>query len=261
MPRYFDVLADYSDADFRRLEEMLACLLHHPNSQLYPRQIPIAGADSKWLEARKGIISDLLATLQGGPTGGRDLYKRCGLRLPPQLIRIRVLDAELRTQLGGLGDITAPIEETAGLSIRPKHIFIVENLQSGLAFADLEGAVVIMRLGYGVDVLEWLLWLQSAQCIYWGDIDTHGFAILNRARTYHPDMKTVLMDEATLLQHRELWVEEKEQHPATELPWLTASEQKLYQSIKRNAWGQHIRLEQERIGWDVAWNAIQAIIR
>jgi len=41
-----------------------------------------------------------------------------------------------------------------------------------------------MRLGYAVDVLGQLPWLQEAQCIYWGDIDTHGFAILNRARTY-----------------------------------------------------------------------------
>ncbi|HEM7876570.1 TPA: hypothetical protein U2L31_002953, partial [Burkholderia contaminans] len=30
---------------------------------------------------------------------------------------------------------------------------------------------------------------------------------------------------------------------------------------KGNAWGQQVRLEQERIRWDVAWNAIQASIR
>src|SRR5690606_25451529 len=61
LPRYFDVLADYSDADFRRLAEMLAWISSNPNSDLYPRQIPVAGADSKWLESRKGLISDLVA--------------------------------------------------------------------------------------------------------------------------------------------------------------------------------------------------------
>lgn len=261
LPRYFDVLADYSDADFCRLTEMLDWINLNPKSHLYPRQIPVAGADSKWLDSRKGLISDLVATLQCDPTGDRDFFRRCGLRPQPQLIRMRVLDPGLRAQLGGLGDISAPYEEVAGLGIRPMHVFIVENLQTGLAFDDLAGTVVIMRLGYAVDVLGRLPWLQPAQCIYWGDIDTHGFAILNRARTYIPELKTVLMDEATLLSHRDLWVEEKDQHSSTELPLLTNAEQKLYQSIKGNACGQQVRLEQERIRWDAAWDAIQASIR
>jgi hypothetical protein len=261
LPRYFDVLADYSDADFRRLAEMLDWINRNPKSNLYPRQIPVAGADSKWLDSRKGIISDLIATLQGDPIGERDFFRRCGLRAQPQLMRMRVLDPELRARLGGLGDISAPCEEVASIGIRPKNVFVVENLQTGLAFDDLPGAVVIMRLGYAVDVLGQLPWLQQAQCIYWGDIDTHGFAILNRARTYIPSLKTVLMDESTLMSHRDLWVEEKDQHSSTELPLLTSTEQKLYQSIKGNAWDQQVRLEQERIRWDVAWNAIQASIR
>ncbi len=176
-------------------------------------------------------------------------------------MRMRVLDPDLRARFGGLGDISAPCDEVARISIRPKNVFVVENLQTGLAFDDLPGAVVIMRLGYAVDVLGQLPWLQQAQCIYWGDIDTHGFAILNRARTYIPSLKTVLMDESTLMSHRDLWVEEKDQHSSTELPLLTNTEQKLYQSIKGNAWDQQVRLEQERIRWDVAWNAIQASIR
>lgn len=169
-PRYFDVLADYGDADFRRLAEMLGWINLNPKSNLYPRQIPIAGADSKWLDSRKGLISDLVATLQGDPTGERDFFRRCGLRAQPQLMRMRVLDPELRARLGGLGDISAPCEEVASVGIRPKNVFVVENLQTGLAFDDLPGAVVIMRLGYAVDVLGQLPWLQQAQCIYWGDI-------------------------------------------------------------------------------------------
>jgi hypothetical protein len=40
---------------------------------------------------------------------------------------------------------------------------------------------------------------------------------------------------------------------------LTEPEQAVYHSIKRNAWGQNVRLEQERIAWDVAWNVMQRI--
>ncbi len=145
------------------------------------------------------------------------------------------------------------------MDIQPARVFIVENLQTGLAFEDLAGSVVIMRLGYGVDVLGQIPWLQQARCIYWGDIDTHGFAILNRARTCLPDVETVLMDESTLLIHRELWVEEKDQHPAMTLPLLSGVEQQLFQTLKSNTLGQQVRLEQERICWDLAWQAIQAI--
>jgi hypothetical protein len=113
-----------------------------------------------------------------------------------------------------------------------------------------------MGLGYGVDVLGKIPWLNRARCIYWGDIDTHGFAILNRARSYLPGLETVLMDEATLLSHKELWVQEKEQHPSTELPLLTETELKLFQLLKNNALGQQVRLEQERIYWETAWAAV-----
>jgi hypothetical protein len=174
---------------------------------------------------------------------------------------MRILDAEMRSRFGGLSDISAPCDELAGMRIRPAHIFIVENLQTGLAFHDLPGTVAIMRLGYAVDVLGQLPWLQHAQCIYWGDIDTHGFAILNRARTYIPSLKSVLMDESTLLDHRDLWGEEKSQHHSIELALLTNVEQKLYQSLKSNQYGQQVRLEQERVRWDLAWTAVQASIR
>lgn len=261
LPRYFDVLAAYDDANFGRLVDMLDWINLNPNSNLYPRQIPVSGVDSKWLDSRKSLISDLVATLNEDLTGERDFFRRCGLRAQPQLIRMRVLDPELRARLGGLGDVSVPCEELASINLRPSNAFIVENLQTGLAFDDLPGAVVIMRLGYAVDVLGQLPWLKQAQCTYWGDIDTHGFAILNRARTYLPRLKTVLMDEPTLMSHRDLWVEERNQHSSTELPLLTNPERKLYQVLKGNTCGQQIRLEQERISWKVAWPVIQASIR
>jgi hypothetical protein len=68
LQRYFDVLAGYDDADFRRLLEMLEWISGNPNSGLYPRQIPVAGVDSKWLESCKGLISDLVFD-DSGSTG------------------------------------------------------------------------------------------------------------------------------------------------------------------------------------------------
>jgi len=254
LPKYYRVLADYDDTNFHRLTEILSWICANPNSGLYPRQIPVSGIDSKWLESHKGLVCELVSAIHGNKE--RDFFKACGLKPQPQLIRVRILDPEIRNQLGGLGDIYAPREEIANLNIKPTNVFIVENLQTGLAFEDLVGSIVIMALGYSVEVLGRISWLHHARCIYWGDIDTHGFAILNRARTYLPSLETVLMDEQTLLAHRDLWVQEKEQSAAFELPLLTKSEQELFLSLKNNLFGKQVRLEQERICWDAAWKTI-----
>ena len=253
--RYFDVLADYSDADYQRLYTMLDWIIANPNSNLYPRQLPIAGLDSKWLEGRKGLLSDLVATVKGD-TSERDFFPLCGLKPLPYPIRMRVLDQEIRNKIGGLSDISAPCDELAALNLSVSSVFVVENLQTGLAFPDMPGTVVIMRLGYNVDVLARLPWIAKARCMYWGDLDTHGFAILNRARTYLPHLQSLLMDEETLLSHKALWVDEKQQNAAEELPLLTDAEQAVYRGIKQHLWGQNIRLEQERIAWDYAWNSL-----
>lgn len=260
LSRYFDVLADYSDADFRRLAEMLEWISNHPNTDLYPRQLPVSGLDSKWLDGRKGLLTDLVAAIQEDSSSDLDFYRRCGLKAPPLLVRMRVLDQALRTRVGGVGDITAPVDDLAGINLPASHVFIVENLQTGLAMSDMPGAVVFMRLGYNVDVLARLPWLARAKCTYWGDLDTHGFAILHRARSYIPELQSVLMDEDTLLRHKALWVDENEQHPAAELTLLTEAEQGLYRDLKQQRWGQNVRLEQERIDWDAAWSALQRSI-
>jgi len=257
LPRYFDVLADYSDADYQRLTEMLDWIASHPNSNLYPRQLPVSGLDSKWLDGRKGLLTDLVAAIQEDSSSDLDFYQRCGLKAPPLLVRMRVLDQSLRAHVGGVGDITTPVDDLAGISWPVSHVFIVENLQTGLAMSDMPGAVVFMRLGYNVDVLARLPWLARARCIYWGDLDTHGFAILHRARSYIPELQSVLMDEETLLRHKALWVDEGAQHSAAELTLLTKDEQQLYRDLKQQRWGQNVRLEQERIDWTTAWNVLQ----
>jgi hypothetical protein len=262
LPGCYNALASFEDADFLRITGMLSWICANPGSGLYPRQIPVAGVDSKWLESHKRLICELVSSIQGTKEqekNGRDFFKVCGLKPQPQLIRMRILDPEIKSRFGGLGDISTPWEEAADLNIKPTYVFIVENLQTGLAFEDLPGSVVIMALGYGVDVLGDLPWLRNARCVYWGDIDTHGLAILNRARTYLPSLETALMDEPTLFANRDLWVKEEKQSTASELPLLTDREQELFLSLKNNSWGQQVRLEQERICWDAAWKVIKAI--
>ena len=254
LAKHYRFLAECNEEDFLRLIETIKWIYNNPKSNLYPRQIPVAGVDSKWLGSHKGLVTELVAVIKGEDSN--DFYKTCGLKPLPQLIRMRILDTQLRSITGGLCDISVPWEEAAELAIKPACIFIVENLQSGLAFNDLPCSLVIMGLGYNVESLGRLPWLCDARCIYWGDIDTHGFAILNRARKYIPELGSILMDKAVLLDYRDLWVKEEKPCAAVELPLLTNDEQELYTSLKTNKWGQNIRLEQERICWDTAWKVI-----
>jgi len=258
LPRYFDALADYSGSDLLRLEALLAWIQDNPRSDLYPRQIPLAGMDTKWLEARAPLVADLVAALQPDDAEVSGFHQRCGLKEAPHIVRLRLLDQSLRARVGGLGDIAAPIGEVADLRLPVSRVFIVENVQTGLCFKDCPGSVVFMGLGYGVGALGRLPWLTQAECIYWGDLDTHGFAILNRVRACLPNAVSVLMDQATLMSHRSLWVEEKEQFGALALPLLTVEEQAVYQGLKQHRWGLNVRLEQERIAWNEAWRVLSS---
>ena len=254
LARLYPVLADYPNTDFERLLAILDWLDRNPDSGLYPRQLPIAGVDSKWLESRRAVMTELLAVLRSpGGAAGTDFFSLSGLRRAPSMARMRVLDPALRASVGGLADLSAPVPQLASLTWQPSTVLIVENLQTGLALDDLPGTVAFMGLGYGAEVLAQLPWLRSANVLYWGDIDTHGFAILHRVRGALPHVHSLLMDEATLLRSRSLWSEEPTQHGATELSALTAEERALYQALKAQTFGQNVRLEQERIAWEMAW--------
>lgn len=256
LSRHFDVLADYTEEDFRKLETMLAWLEAHRGSNLYPRQLPVPGLDSKWLETRTSLIRGLLEVLCGEAASGRDFYELCGLKRPPRLIRLMLLDESLRAHMGGIRDLSVPAEELWQLNLPAARIYVVENLQTGLAFDDLPGSIVFMRLGYGIDVFHDLPWVMRADCVYWGDLDTHGLRILGRLRTCLPRVRSLLMDEDTLLSHRALWGEESEQVSDPEVAGLTGNEQLLYRRLKQQHWGVNVRLEQERIAWHYAWGAL-----
>lgn len=93
--------------------------------------------------------------------------------------------------------------------------------------------------------------------MYWGDIDTHGLAILVRVRQAAAHVRPVLMDLPTLLAHRQQWVMEGKQYRDTLPPTLTANEAELYATLTRGTLGDKVRLEQEYIRFDVVAEALQ----
>lgn len=98
--------------------------------------------------------------------------------------------------------------------------------------------------------LRWCWVVHACELYYWGDIDTHGFAILDQLRGHFPHTQSLLMDQATLLAHAQQWGSEP-QALLRDLPRLNAEETALFNDLRDNRLRLNLRLEQERIsfGW------------
>jgi len=230
--------------------EVWAKLGAHPRPGLYLRQIDIPGVDTKLIETHQTLLSELLDIALPPESidsaAVRRFEARYGLLVKRPLVRFRVLDPRYR--IGGLSDIATPAPEFAALDLPVERVFITENEINGLVFPDVSDAAVIFGLGYGLDRLGEVDWLRRKEISYWGDIDTHGFAILDRLRATFPNVRSLLMDRETLVEHRLLWV--REAVPAKgPLSRLTESEGSLFDDLVQNRIGEQVRLEQERIGF------------
>lgn len=214
------------------------------DSGRYLREIDAPGVDTKFVERRRPVLAALL----GVPTTG--FVGALGLRGKPELVRLRI--DPLLGVFGGLSDLTARVEEVAAATIRARTAVVVENEITFLTVPIPPGGVVLWGKGFEVDRTGSLPWLADAEVHYWGDLDTHGFAILNRLRAWLPQTQSFLMDCDTLLQHRDRWGQESKPTRAR-LDGLTHSEAALYGDLVSDRWGVAVRLEQERIDW--AWVA------
>jgi len=227
----------------------------HPRPGVYLRQVDIAGVNSKFIEAHKRVLiqwldqvlpPEVIDTTASGVSG---FVRRYGFRDKPQRIRLRVLDPTHALFPGaGDADITLDAASFARLAPAASRVFITENEINFLAFPQVSDSLLIFGAGYGFEALGQAAWLARCKVFYWGDIDTHGFAILDQLRTYLPHACSLLMDRATLLTFEAQWgVEDKQ--TLRDLPRLNVEECALYDDLRDNRLGLSLRLEQERIGF------------
>lgn len=143
--------------------------------------------------------------------------------------------------------------ELAALPLRPRIVFVVENLES-VPMEAAPDAVVVHGSGYAVGKLGDIPWIRDARIIYRGDIDSHGFLILHRIRSRCPDVTSVLMDTDTLDSYRDLWASEPDPTAAV-VNNLTLSQTAALEAIPVHG---HVRMDQERIRWSAAMAVLRA---
>jgi hypothetical protein len=211
----------------------------------YLREINVPGVDTKFVERHRPLLAQLL----GVPSAGPGFLAGLGLGAKPETVRLRPSPAVGLT--AGLSDLTVRLDELAKLDLTVACALVIENEITFLSVPVPSDGVVLWGKGFEVDRAGALPWLADAEVVYWGDLDTHGFAILNQLRAWLPQTRSVLMDRGTLLAHRDRWVAEPSP-TAARLDRLTSEELALYQDLVTDRLGERVRLEQERVAWNWA---------
>ncbi|MCF6743721.1 hypothetical protein E9529_05410 [Blastococcus sp. KM273128] len=263
LQRPHDVLA--ATDDWPLLLELAGWIREHPRPGIFPRQIPLAGVHTKVLERNTGLLGRLLEALLPAeaiePTG-RSFAARFGFAEDGRRIRIRGDAAALGVPGEGDADVEWDVSTLAAFDPVGRTItelLVLENKTSFRTAPAAPGRLVLWGAGYGVDeLLATLPWRDKVAVRYWGDIDTHGFAMLAAVRRIAPHTTSVLMDTETLLAHRPFWSTERT--PRTDvLVHLTEAEQALYTALRTDAYGPAVRLEQEFVRFDLVEDALSTV--
>jgi len=253
-----------------RLLDCVVWRKHHPHPDIYLRQVSLPGIDSKFIEQNRSVLAALLdlalppEQIKAEATGVKQFECRFGFRSKPEKIRFRLLDTRLALLPGTDADISLTtndfrsLHQKSAFASQLKRVFITENEINFLAFPPQNNSMVIFGAGYGFDALAEATWLTQKEIFYWGDIDTHGFIILDQLRSKFAHVQSILMNESTLMAHQEFWGQELKPE-YRELHQLTDDEQNLYQALLANKHAEHLRLEQERIRYDDLISALSSI--
>jgi hypothetical protein len=208
------------------------------------REITAPGVDTKFVERHRAVLARWLG-IEPGP----GLAAGLGLYTAAPTVRLRFGPGVLGLP-AALTEGTFRVAELARLPVEPATAVVVENEATYLTVPVPERGIVVWGKGFEVDRLGALPWLRPVDIHYWGDLDTHGFAILDRLRAWLPQARSFLMDRQTLLAHRDRWVREPTPTAAT-LTRLQPAEAELYEDLVADRLGESVRLEQERVDW--AW--------
>ena len=249
------------------LLDVVEWMRQHPQPGIYLRQVDIPGIHTKFIEGHKAVLSELFdralpaQAIAGQHKGASQFCARYGFLEKTAALRFRVLDPALALLPGpDMPDITLDAVSFSRLDIAVTRVFVTENETNFLAFPSVPEAIVIFGKGYGWETLGRAEWLSRCTIYYWGDIDTHGFAILDQLRRKFGHVESLLMDHQTLDAHKALWGQESRQ-VVHDLPCLTPEERRLFDELRDNRPGVGVRLEQEHVGFGRLENALSLISR
>jgi hypothetical protein len=144
-----------------RRSNIVAWLQAHRRPGVYLRQVDISGVHSKFIEAHRGVLAELLdialppEAIDASVSGAGQFAARYGFRDKPALIRFRILDPERALLPGGpVQDVTLDAAGFAQLDAPAARVFITENEINFLAFPQMRDSLVVFGKGYGFETTQ-----------------------------------------------------------------------------------------------------------
>lgn len=237
--------------------QVLDFLVAHPWPQLFARELPLP-LDTKFVERNRGILRswlDLVLPPHAIRADEEHFDRRFGLRYVEPLISVRFLDEAVRQRANlPWSECAIPLHSLASHPIAAESVLIVENKINLLTLPPIAGAIALGGLGNSVSDLRYVTWLSQLAVWYWGDIDVDGFEILSRLRTVFPNVRSLFMDQKSLIALRPTVRGVGNGRLGSLGMNLLPEEAAAFQVCS----GSNLRIEQERIPQDFVVSHIQA---
>ena len=223
------ILLDNMDI-WDKVLEIKIFFVKNPRPNIYIRELPIIGIDTKFIEKHKKVIDKVLMEVCEYNENIKILAnfgfeKKYFLKYPKNRIRFKNRE---------WNDIEINIEDL--YKFKEKKLFIIENLQTYLAMPVIEDYLIVFGKGFQVGVLK----NQAFEIIYWSDLDKAGFSMLGMVRSF-ARTTSFLMDLETFKKFEDLAVKDNDRNYSNLN--LTDKEKICFEYIKTK----NKRLEQERI--------------
>lgn len=246
---------------WERIILVIDFFLKYPKPNIYIRELPIEGVDTKFIQHHRKVIDTLLQEVLSekfyNPSivklSNYGFEKKYGLKYPLNRIRFKTL----KTKIESLEDIEISTKAFNSLELRADYVLIIENLTTFLAFPLYKNMLIIYGGGFRAANFKEIDLSFAKKIFYWGDIDTYGYAILSNLREVLPQIDSFLMDMDTLKRFIHLCVQEPVQSNS-KLKNLTTKELEVFDALQNGDF-KGLRLEQERIPMKYAANLISNI--
>jgi hypothetical protein len=247
-----DVVA--AAADWSLLLAVADWVAANPRPGVHIRALPVPGAHTKLVEDNRSLLAGLLVSRlpdEAIDASARTFEEKFGFATGERHVVLRAPGSVVGLPHVDVAEVTWPAVGLAGVAPGERgitEVVVVENRACLSMVPARDGRIVVWGAGYGAgELLASIAWLARVPVVYWGDIDTHGLAILSGVRAAVPHTRSILMDTDTLRAHADrVGVEPTPRRD--DLPDLTADEQALYRLLRTGA---GTRVEQEHLRPDV----------
>lgn len=211
----------------------------------YIRSLPLP-VHTKFIENNKAFIYSLLKHFspERYPEETIRFETALGLKEKQHVYTMRWLDDNLATKYMHGHEVFGL--STVGLRAvdwEVEELWLVENETNLFLLPNRKGALVLFSKGHAVTQLFNIPLLGRTKLVYWGDLDEHGFIMLNSFRKNYNHAKSIFMDQNTVEYHRSEMLTQPEKYKIRSLEYLSIDENEAFQTLLSI----NGRIEQEKL--------------